>query len=289
MDTAAFLSRHKLTPQYGAQIVDYFAPLAQQISATKKSGRALFVTINGAQGSGKSTLADYLACHLREEGGLNVCACSLDDFYYSQTQRKELAQRVHPLLATRGVPGTHDIARLHRLVDEVRQGQAPLSVPRFNKAMDEPSDPGEWQHFSRPIDVLIIEGWCVGTPPQSEEALQVPINVLEQELDADGRWRRYVNTCLAQDYQPVFADADISIMLKAPSFDAVLTWRWQQEQKLIARVGHTAHTMSKAQVADFISYFERLTRHALAQLPHRTQVVLELDLERRITAYHNAL
>ncbi|WP_105187832.1 kinase [Pseudoalteromonas sp. T1lg48] len=289
MDTAVFLSRHGLTQQYARQINDYFTPLAQQLIAAKKPEQPLVVTINGAQGSGKSTLADYLACYLREEGGLNVCACSLDDFYYSQAQRNELAQRVHPLLATRGVPGTHDIARLQRLVDEVRQGQAPLSVPRFDKAMDEPCASSDWQQFTQPLDVLIVEGWCVGTPPQSEEALRVPINQLEQEHDADGRWRRYVNTRLEQDYQPLFAQADIGIMLKAPSFDAVLAWRWQQEKKLIARVGHTSHTMNKAQVADFIGYFERLTRHALSQLPHRTQVVLELDVERRITAYHNAL
>ncbi|MBS3797467.1 kinase [Pseudoalteromonas sp. BDTF-M6] len=289
MDTAAFLSRHELPPQYAAQITHYFTPLAQQIMTVKKPGLPLVVTINGAQGSGKSTLADYLACYLREEGRLNACASSLDDFYYSQAQRNELAQQVHPLLATRGVPGTHDIARLHKLVEGVREGLAPLSVPRFDKAMDEPCASAEWQHFSRPIEVLIVEGWCVGTPPQSEEALRVPINELEQQQDVDGRWRRYVNTCLEQHYQPLFASADISIMLKAPSFDAVLAWRWQQEQKLIARVGHTAHTMSKAQVADFIGYFERLTRHALSQLPHRTQVVLELDLERHITAYHNAL
>ena len=32
-----------------------------------------------------------------------------DDFYLTQAQRQDLAQQIHPLLKSRGVPGTHDV------------------------------------------------------------------------------------------------------------------------------------------------------------------------------------
>ena len=35
---------------------------------------------------------------------------SLDDLYLPKAERLRLARDVHPLLATRGVPGTHDVA-----------------------------------------------------------------------------------------------------------------------------------------------------------------------------------
>ncbi|MFY8273529.1 HAD-IIB family hydrolase [Pseudoalteromonas sp. SSDWG2] len=289
MDFNVFLTEHQLGSQYTQQINQYFEPLAKQLIANKPKEKPLFVVINGAQGSGKSTLAEFIAQYINSETLLNACACSIDDFYLPRSKRLALAQDLHPLFATRGVPGTHDIPLLRQVLDKVFQGKAPIAIPRFDKAHDDRVSAEQWQQHTHAVDVFILEGWCVGTPPQGNCALAQPINDLESTHDGDGSWRRCVNSCLANEYQEVFNLADIRIMLKAPSFDAVLAWRWQQEQKLIAKVGHTEKTMTKEQVADFISYFERLTRHSLIKLPHMCEVVFELDAERNITTYHNAL
>ena len=66
------------------------------------------VAIAGGQGSGKSTLAKLLAAASELLGRRAICA-SLDDFYLTHSERRTLAQQIHPLFATRGVPGTHDV------------------------------------------------------------------------------------------------------------------------------------------------------------------------------------
>ncbi|GAP74470.1 d-glycerate 3-kinase, plant type [Pseudoalteromonas sp. SW0106-04] len=289
MDIEKFISAQQLQSSYKLQIQHHFMPLAQQLANSKQPGQALFITINGAQGSGKSTLAAFLAQALQQRFALHTCACSIDDFYFPRAVREQLAQSVHPLFATRGVPGTHDIALLNKVIARIQDGARGIRVPRFNKATDDREPLVNWPYFERPIDVFILEGWCVGAQPQSPCELNVAVNSLEQNQDPDGRWRRCVNSRLANEYQGVFNAADIRIMLKAPSFDTVQAWRWQQEQQLIARHGASEHTLDEQGVKSFISYFERLTRHCLAHLPAHCDVVYHLDNTRHIYQCDNKL
>src|SRR5687767_6707551 len=85
--------------------------IAQRIAgrAQKSPGGCLLVGLCGSQGSGKSTMVPILK-QLLQERGLSVAIVSLDDLYLPLAEREKLARRVHPLLKTRGVPGTHDIA-----------------------------------------------------------------------------------------------------------------------------------------------------------------------------------
>src|SRR5690606_5606704 len=120
---------------------------------------------------------------------------SLDDVYLTHDARQHLAATVHPLLQTRGVPGTHDVDlgvdTMTRLIHAGAGDRTPL--PRFDKAQDTQMPRNQWPVFEGPADVVIFEGWCVGARPQSDEALATPINALERDEDADGRWRGYVN------------------------------------------------------------------------------------------------
>ena len=93
----------------------------------------------------------------------------------------------------------------------------------------------------------------------------------------DGGWRRTVNRTLAGAYQALFARLDTLVLLAAPSFDVVQTWRTEQEHKLIARTGSG---MSDAEVAIFIQHYERLTRWILTEMPARADWVVRLDAER---------
>ena len=68
------------------------------------------------------------------------------------------------------------------------------------------------------------------------------------------------------------------VFLKAPSFDAILHWRLQQELKL-AEKSHadSAGLMNKDDIMRFVQFYERLTKVNLAILPGKADVVFHLD------------
>ncbi|PTT58794.1 kinase, partial [Stenotrophomonas sp. HMWF022] len=74
------------------------------------------LAISGLQGSGKSTLAAQVAARAQTRG-LNAATLSIDDVYLTRAQRQRLARQVHPLLITRGPPGTHDLPLAHAVLD----------------------------------------------------------------------------------------------------------------------------------------------------------------------------
>lgn len=243
--------------------------------------RPLILGICGSQGSGKSTLAHGLV----EMLGVRAATLSLDDLYLGKAARAALARDIHPLLATRGVPLTHDVALGCAILGAVRAGQ-PVRLPRFDKAADEPLPEAQWQPVDRPLDLLILEGWCVGAIAQSAADLVTPVNDLERAEDSDGIWRRAVNAALAGPYQALFARIDRLVLLAAPGFDVVQGWRTQQEVELRARLAaegrDPALAMSDAQIARFIQHYERITRAILREMPARTDLTLQLDRDRNV-------
>lgn len=249
------------------------------------AGRTPFVLgIAGAQGSGKSTVAAQLAVRLRERG--RRCALlSLDDLYLDGARRAALAAEVHPLLRTRGVPGTHDIALGLATIDALGQ-PGPVALPRFDKARDEPCPREQWDQFEGPAELLILEGWCLGARPQPHEALTLPVNALERDSDPDLTWRRYVNDQLSAAYRRLFDRIDLLALLAAPGFEAVAEWRIEQEQTLRARCaaeGDSAKAlMSDAEVRDFVAFFQRITEQMLRDAP--ADIVIRLDRRRQVLA-----
>ena len=236
----------------------------------------------GSQGSGKSTLAHELTRRFSAEGR-KAATLSLDDLYLSGNARSALARDVHPLFATRGVPGTHDVALGLRVLDSIRQ-KGSLLLPRFDKARDEPVPPADWEACEGPLDLLIFEGWCVGAAPQPDAALVEPVNDLEGLEDDKGLWRRRVNDALGGPYRALFGRIDKLVLLAAPSFDVVGDWRKQQERELaaITAQGGSAQLMSEQEIDRFILHYERLTRHILDEMPRRADLVLHLDRDRHI-------
>jgi D-glycerate 3-kinase len=284
MALKSFLAKHKLPSSYISIAELFFIPLASEVKQLSLNiKKPLMIGINGCQGSGKSTLVDFLAAYLSEQYQLKTVTLSIDDFYYDRAKRTELAQDVHTLLATRGVPGTHDSQLLKSTLVHLKEGK-PTAIPRFNKATDEPLPENEWTYIENPVDVVLVEGWCWGIPPQQSFALSKPINDLEKYKDQSYVWREYVNKQLRDHYLPLYDYMHKWVMLKAPSFGQVLTWRWQQEQMLAAMsVGKDNQAvMDKDQVTHFISYFQRLTEHALEVLPQRCDLVFELGENRQI-------
>jgi len=279
----AFITQEQLPDDFFALVKQWYWPLAQQLAQQRQAIRVL--GINGAQGTGKSTLAQLLKILLEAGAGMHTAVLSIDDFYLTLQQRETLARSVHPLLKVRGVPGTHDVAMALELMEALLSApvKKEIALPRFNKAADDRMPAKNWPTVEAPVDLIILEGWCVGIKPQTEQALAVAANQLEREQDTDGRWRDYVNQQLAGDYQQLFALLDGLVMLKAPSMEVIAEWRWLQEQKLIAASGHQGEgLMNEQQVQLFIQYYERLTRHGLKELPVSAELVYQLGSDHRI-------
>jgi len=284
----AFLDQHQLDSDYLPHAQRWFAPLAEWLAMHRGGASApLLVAVNGCQGSGKSTLCAWLSGVLRQQHGLRCLSLSLDDFYLTRTRRAELAAAVHPLLATRGVPGTHDMTLLAATLDALLTpaGPASVAVPRFDKARDDRRPQSGWEQLQVPLDLVLLEGWCLGARPQTAAELALPVNALERDEDRDGRWRGYVNERLRQDFLPLYERVDHWVMLQAPSFACVYRWRLEQEQKLARSAAkEQSRVMDDTRLARFIQFYQRLTEHCLATLPDTVDYLFTLDDQRQITA-----
>jgi D-glycerate 3-kinase len=254
-------------------IADFYLPMAEWV-AQHVEERALVLGINGAQGTGKSTLARLLRRLLERVYGLRVAILSLDDLYLTAAERMRRAETIHPLLVTRGVPGTHDVDLGIRTIRALRQGK-PLALPRFDKARDDRSPVAKWPRWQGPCDLVIFEGWCVGARPQRRHELDEPINGLERLEDPTGDWRYYVNRELGGHYQALFAEIDLLVMLRPETFEQVFAWREQQERRLREEVGGP-QVMAPTAVRRFVMHFERLTRFIWEEMPERAHALVYL-------------
>lgn len=279
-----FIAHEGLPATYLDTVERWFLPLTDTLlRRTATHDKALLVGISGCQGSGKSTLAALLVLLFKEMLGLKAVNLSIDDFYLPHAERQVLGRTVHPLLATRGVPGTHDVGLVQATIAALRNTGV-VSIPRFDKAVDDRVPESNWPRLQTPVDVIVFEGWCLAVGPQPDAALALPINSLEANEDVDGTWRRYVNQRIVEEYQAFYDTLDYLVMLKAPDFSSVFEWRQNQEDKLAATqvAGQPSRVMNSAQLQRFIQHYERITRHGLATLPARADMVFELTAQQTI-------
>ena len=284
-----FVQKEGLNDIFRRNVTEYFNAYAYRLAQLAEgSSRPLIVGLNGAQGSGKSTLSQYLSQMMPTQLGVDCHVLSIDDFYLSQAKRKRLAASVHPLLAIRGVPGTHDVPRLlDALAGFIEPGVQAVTVPIFDKLTDDRTRKVHKIQKSAKPTVVLLEGWCVGIPAQPQLALSVPASSFEFSKDNNGVWRSYVNECLEADYVDVFKLLDRLSMLKPPCFEAVYDWRVDQEIRLVARRRQDSNDasirgMTVTQVGEFVENFRRLTCHAIEVLPDLADDTWELRADRLV-------
>ena len=222
-------------------------PIAEQLISHLLNPKVKVVGVSGAQGSGKSTFSSVLAQAL----GVDCVVASLDDYYLTKSQRSELAAQVHPLLQTRGVPGTHDTQALGELMQRfaIHRGPQKVEVLQFDKGLDD-----RVASCTQRGEMLIVEGWCLGVEPQPQAALETTLNELEQQHDQGGLWRQWVNAQIEQHYLPLWQQVDFWVHLRVPSFAQVYAWRAQQEQAI-----PEAQRMSAQALKQFVQHYERLS------------------------------
>ncbi len=219
--------------------------------------RVLF--ISGSQGIGKSTSLAYVASQIP-----NAVVLSIDDFYLTKSARSELASAIHPLLQTRGAPGTHAVSELIDTIQFLRAAEqdSEILVPVFDKPSDDRKPKEHWRKLKGEPSVIILEGWLLGVLPDISSMTSPPINKVEQS-DKNGAWRNYQEAQLSGPYAELWDLADSFIHLEAPNFETVQKWRIQQEETNLGIPRGALPQKRREWVMSFILYYERLTRRML--------------------------
>lgn len=242
--------------------------LAARIAAGLALERPRAAGLSGGQGAGKSSLARLIE-QAASAIGLRIATVGLDDFYLTCAERRRLAERIHPLLETRGPPGTHDVARLAEAIEALGR-PGPVELPVFDKGRDDRApDP---RTLEGPFDVVILEGWCVGARPAAPDRLAAPLNPLERDEDPEGVWRTFVNDALAGDYARLWSRLGWLGFLAVPDLDAVRRWRGEQEAER-----PPARRLDAERIDRFVQHYERITLDMLTDLPRRADLVARLS------------
>jgi len=259
------------------QMDELYLPFSNWLSQKVHLGKGpLIVGVGGAQGCGKTTFCSVISRILNKGFDLNSVVISLDDMYSTRHDRLKFADETTPMFSVRGVPGTHDVSfalSLFERLKDLKEGEV-MKFPRFDKSIDDRKSVHLWQEIQGPVDVVLFEGWCVGAPPMTEE------------MDADGVWRNTVNELLQGVYKSLFSQIDLMAWMQAPSYDVVYEWRNKQERVLESHL-HDIHgilldtidlkVMSSKELKRFMQYYERLTRHMLAVMPSKADVLFKLN------------
>ena len=285
-DYLKYLKKQEVT---GKPIVDklgklnkFYLPLSEWIySIYNKDRKTKIIGISGGQGAGKSTITGILKLILKKKYGLNLCVFSIDDFYKKKSDRLKMSKRTHPLFITRGVPGTHDITLINKTIKKLKQKKfRTVLIPKFDKSKDDRFQKNKWQKIAVKPDIIIFEGWCVGTTHQNSTELKKPLNFIEKKYDKNLKWRKIVNNLVKKRYKSLFSQIDKLVYLKVPNFNYIIKWRWLQEQKM-KLTSKSKKTMSKIQVKEFIMFYERLTKHMMKNYSKISDLTIFLDKHHR--------
>ena len=266
-------------------IKSYLIPLCFWISKKANIKKPYFVGLAGGQGTGKTTTSSLVKIILSKYFKLDVFRISIDDFYKTRKERISLSKRVHPMLLTRGVPGTHDINMMLNFFKKSKSKKFKrLKLPIFNKAIDDRFSKKHWYDLKKKPDVIIFEGWCVGAKSEKNDTLKKTINSMEETKDQKQIWRKYVNDQLKSKYKKLYSQLNCLIYLKAKDFSLLQKWRLKQERKLWVKSKKNLNTkiMSKDNVLTFMQTYQRVTQNMFKYTPKYASVIINLNSNHQI-------
>ena len=266
-------------------IKSFLIPLCFWISKKADKKRPYFVGLAGGQGTGKTTISSLIRIILTKYFKLNVFRISIDDFYKTRKERINLSKRVHPMLLTRGVPGTHDIDMMLNFFRKSKSKKFKrLKLPTFNKAIDDRFSKKRWYDLKKRPDVIIFEGWCVGAKAEKNSSLSKTINFMEKTKDQKQVWRKYVNQQLKSKYKNLYSQLNCLIYLKAKNFSLLQKWRLKQERKLwiSSKKNSKLKIMSKGDVINFMQTYQRITQNMFRYMPKYASIIFNLNNNHQI-------
>ena len=264
-------------------IKSFLIPLCFWISKKAEKKRPYFVGLAGGQGTGKTTISSLIRIILIKYFRLNVFRISIDDFYKTRKERINLSKRVHPMLLTRGVPGTHDINMMLNFFRNSKSKKFKrLKLPTFNKAIDDRFNKKKWYDLKKRPDVIIFEGWCVGAKSEKNLTLKKTINSMEKIKDQKQVWRKYVNHQLKSKYKNLYSQLNCLVFLKAKNFSLLQKWRMKQERKLWVQSKVKSKIMSRDDVLNFMQTYQRITQNMFKNMPKYASIILNLNSNHQI-------
>ena len=266
-------------------IKSFLIPVCFWINNKANKKKPYFVGLAGGQGTGKTTISSIIKIILTKYFKLRVFRISIDDFYKTRKERRSLSKRVHPMLLTRGVPGTHDINMMLGFFKKIKSKKfKKLKLPTFDKAKDDRFNKKHWYDLKNKPDVIIFEGWCVGAKSEQNNTLKKTINSMEKTKDHKQTWRRYVNQQLKSKYKNLYSQLNCLIYLKASSFSLLQKWRLKQERKLWLRSKRNLNLkiMSKGDLINFMQTYQRITQNMFRNMPKYASIVLNLNTNHQI-------
>ncbi len=282
-----YCDEHRIPAQLADTALTVYLPLTIGLFHDDNEHKPQVLGISGGQGSGKSTMASFIRFFAEQIFDLKAVILSIDDIYLTKDERQKLANTVHPLLATRGVPGTHDIHLGKQLIESLltAEDDKTTNIVRFDKLSDDRLPEEHWESFTGRPDFVIFEGWCIGAEAQPTDQLTFPINTLESEEDKGGTWRHWVNQQLTDTYPELFDLIDQQIYIKVPSIDSVYNWRQEQEEGLKKSDKNKvrAKGMTGDELQRFIMHYQRITEYMVGSMTKKADWYISLDSSHNIT------
>ena len=266
-------------------IKSFLIPVSFWIASKTKSKRPFIIGLGGGQGTGKTTITSIISIILKKYFKLNVFKISIDDFYKTRKERFLLSKKLHPLLMSRGVPGTHDINIMLDFFKKVKKSKfKSLKLPKFNKAIDDRCKKKLWYSIKKRPDVIIFEGWCVGARAEKNNTLKKAINSLEKIDDLKLVWRKFVNQQLKSKYKKLYNHLNTLLYLKVKNFSLLQRWRLKQEKKLWLKNKKLSNNkiMSKKEVIRFMQTYQRVTQNMIKGAPKYASIILNLNSNHQI-------
>jgi len=266
-------------------IKSYLIPVCFWIAKKFSKKKQVVIGFSGGQGTGKTTITSLIKLILQKYFKLKVFRISIDDFYKTREERKNLSRNIHPLLMTRGVPGTHDIKIMMNFFKKIKSKKFKfIKIPKFDKSIDDRSKKSKWFKIHSKPDVVIFEGWCVGAKPQNANKLKRPVNNLEKFQDKNLIWRKFVNNNLKTYYKKLFQNINYFFYLRASSFQQLRSWRIKQEKKLFfkSKDKKGLKIMSKDDIINFMQTYQRITQHMFKETPKNSSIIFNLNSKHQI-------
>ena len=266
-------------------IKSFLIPVCFWIFKKASKKKPLILGLSGGQGIGKTTISSIITLILKKYFKLNIFKISIDDFYKTRKERFLLSKKIHPLLMTRGVPGTHDINIMLNFFKRVKKNNfKSLKLPKFNKAIDDRCKKSSWYTIKKRPDIIIFEGWCVGAMAQKNSMLKKSINSLEKTNDQNLIWRKFVNNQLKTKYKKLFGHLDNLLYLKAKNFNLLQQWRIKQEKKLWLKLKKRKNLkiMNRLEVINFMQTYQRITQNMIKDVPKYASIVFKLNSNHQI-------